>query len=94
MSDTTETKPDLDSERVMVDLASRVRSRHCEAGGDREAYELAVWAIDLMPFYGHVQAWAEIAETTPPGEQEHDEVEADLFLAWKRFLHKRERRHG
>lgn len=80
-----------DNEQAMMNRIGRVRSRHCEPGGDSDAYELARWADDALAIVGAVEAWAE-TRTDKDGSDEGN-ADADLFSAWNRFLHDREK-HG
>lgn len=64
---------DLDArlDRALINLAGRVQSRHCEPGGDAEAFDLAVRTRDLMAALDLAQQSAERERTNAEKLREH-----------------------
>ncbi len=90
-----QTKPDPNGEQALVSLAGRVRARHCEVGGDNDAWRLAVWASDLVGLLGYVRAWTDECRVADDADDENvQQGVAELFAAWEGYLHRRGRRDG
>lgn len=79
--------------QAVANRIGRVRSRHCEVGGDNDAYELARWAEDAHAVVGMVQAWAETRTDKDADEEDRDDADGDLLATWRTFVHDREK-HG
>jgi hypothetical protein len=90
MADSVRALPNTQS---LLNRIARVRSRHCEVGGDNDAYELARWAFDALGVVGTVEAWFESRTDEDADEEDRDFADSDLVLAWGRFVHDREK-HG
>lgn len=82
-----------ENSQALLNRIGRVRTRHCEIRGDNDAYELARWADDALSVIGVVEAWAEMRSDKDAGDEDHAQADTDLFSAWGRFVHDREK-HG